>query len=128
RQRDHGAAKGDLLQHLLGDPEPEDLGNEQVRIDQGRLPQTLAAYQPVPEGGHRNRAHADQDADRLAAFLPDQDAEHDAAHAQHRQDRADDVDLPWPGVGHVLNQFDAGQHDRDDDHLQQEADPPGQIG
>ena len=31
RERDHRAAEGDLLEHLLGDAEPEDLRLEQVR-------------------------------------------------------------------------------------------------
>ena len=35
--------------------------------------------------------------------------------------------LPGPGVRHVADQPDAGQHDRDDDGLEQEADAPRQV-
>ena len=45
--------------------------------------------------------------DRLAAFLPHEDAEHDATHAHDRQHRADHVDSRGPGVRHVLDQPDA---------------------
>ena len=37
----------------------------------------------------RDRADSQQRADGLAALLPDEDAEHDAAHADDREDRAD---------------------------------------
>ena len=45
-----------------------------------------------------------------------------------RQDRADLVDLPIPGVRDVLEESDLRQHDRDHDDLEQEADPPRQVG
>ena len=65
-----------------------------------------------------------QRADRLAALLPDEDAEHDAAHAEDGEHRADDVDVARAGVRHVADEPDPGQHDRDDDDLEQEADAP----
>ena len=57
------------------------------------LPSRLRRTQPVDQAGQRDRADAQERADGLAALLPDQDAEHDAAHADDGQDRADDVDL-----------------------------------
>ena len=45
----------------------------------------------------------------------------------HREDRADHVDLPRPGVGHVVDELDLGQHDRDHDDLEPEADAPREV-
>ena len=91
------------------------------------MPLTLPP--PEPDDQRRQTDHPDRQegGDRLA-FLPHQDAEHDAAHAQDREDGADHVDGPRPGVGGVTDEPDAGQHDGDDDDLEQEPDPPRQIG
>jgi hypothetical protein len=66
---------------------------EQVRVEQGHL--SLAFAPDEPPGQHRERHGPDrhQQADVLAALLPDQDPQHDAAHADDGQDGADDVDL-----------------------------------
>ena len=91
------------------------------------LPVTLAAHEPPGEQRERDRADRDQQADELAAFLPDEDAEHEPAHPDHREDRPDEVDLPRPRVGDVVDELDLGQHDRDHDDLEPEADAPGQV-
>ena len=100
---------------------------EQVRVEQRRLPLPLAAHEPPGQQRERDRADRDQQPDGLASFLPHQDPEHDAAHADDGEDRADHVDLPRPGVGDVVDELDLGQHDRDDDDLEHEADPPRQV-
>ncbi len=128
RQRDHQAAERDLLHHLLGDPAPEVGGPEQVGVEQGLLARALAPDQPGGEGREGGDADRDQGAHRLAALLPDEDPQHDAAHAEDGEDRADGVDAAWPGVRDVLHHLDPGEHDRDDDDLQQEADAPRQVG
>ena len=92
------------------------------------LSSRLRRSQPPDQPGQRDRADRQQRADGFAAFLPHQDAEHDAAHAEDGEDRADAVDAPRAGVGNVADEFDAGQHDRDDDDLEQERDPPRQVG
>ena len=92
------------------------------------LPSALAPDEPVGEGGERDGADGHQEADELAALLPDEDAEHDAAHADDGQDGADQVDLARSGVGDVLDEADLGQDDGDDDDLEAEADPPRQEG
>ena len=51
-----------------------------------------------------------------------------AAHADHGEDRADDVDLARPRVGHVVDELDLRQHDRDHDDLEPEADAPREVG
>ena len=104
------------------------LGPEQIRVEQRRLPLPLAPHEPVDQRRHGDRADRQERTDGFAAFLPDQDAQHDAAHAQDGEDRADHVDAPGPGVGHVVDEPDAGQHDRDDDDLEQEPDAPRQVG
>ena len=73
-------------------------------------------------------ADRDQDADELPALLPDEDADDDAAHADGRQQRADDVDVARAGVGHVLDRPQAAEDDRDHDDLEQEPDAPRQEG
>ena len=102
--------QGDLLEQLLGDPEPEDPGLEQLRVQQRRLPLALAPAKPEDQRGQGQRPDYQERGDRLAAFLPDQDAEDDAAHAEHGEDRTDQVDGPRPGVGRVADEPDAGQH------------------
>jgi hypothetical protein len=43
----------------------------------------FAAHQPVTEPGHRDRTDSQQSSDGLAALLPHQDAQHNAAHAKY---------------------------------------------
>ena len=100
---------------------------EQARVEQGRLPRPLAPHKPVGEQRKGDRSDRDQQSDELAAFLPDENAEHEAAHAEHREDRADQVDLPRPRVGHVTDELDLRQHDRDHDDLEPEADTPREV-
>jgi hypothetical protein len=106
RQGDHQSAERDLLQHLPGDPQAEDRRLEQLGVDQRRLPLALAAQEPPREGPEPDDADREQRRHGLAAFLPDEDAEHDAAHPQHGQDRADDVHLPGARVRRVLHELD----------------------
>src|SRR5204863_9950666 len=69
----------------------------------------------------------DQRADRPAALLPDEDPEHDAAHAEGRQDRADYVDAAVARVRHVVDAAAAEEHDRDDQDLAPERHAPGEV-
>ena len=94
RQRDHQAAERDLLQRLRRDAEPEVLRLEEAGVDQRRLALALALDEPPGERAERDEADREEHADRSAALLPDEDPEHDAAHAERREDRADDVDAP----------------------------------
>ena len=55
-------------------------------------------------------AHREQRADRAAALLPDEDPEHDAAHPERRQDRADDVDAAISRVRRVVDAPAAEEH------------------
>ena len=92
RQGDHQAAERDLLQRLRRDAEPEVLRAKEAGVDERGLSLALALAQPPGERAERDDADGDQRAHRLAALLPDEDAEHDAAHAERGEDRADDVD------------------------------------
>ena len=99
---------------------------EQARVEQRRAALALAADEPPDQRGHRDEADRDQDADGLAALLPDEDAEDDAAHPDRREGGADGVDRARPGVGHVVDELQAGQHEHDHDRLEREADAPRQ--
>ena len=101
---------------------------EQVRVEHRDLALTVAPHEPARERRQRQRAEHDQQHDVVAAFLPDQDAEHHAAHAQDREDRSDDVEVSVARVRDVLDELDLRQDDRDHDHLEQEPDAPGQVG
>ena len=57
----------------------------------------------------RDDADRQEQGDGFATLLPDEDAQHQSAHPEHRQERTDEVDLPWPGVRHVLDQPAAQQ-------------------
>ena len=126
RKGDHRSAQGDLLEHLLGDADAEVQVREELRVEQGGLAASLALDEPVGERREGDRAHGDDETDELAAFLPDEDPQHDPAHAHDGQDGAHHVDLAGPRVGHVLDETDLGQHDGDDHDLETEADPPRQ--
>ena len=128
RQGDHGPAQRDLLQHLTRDPGGEVRVPEQVRVEQGHLALALAPDQPPGQQHQRHGTDDHEQADELAALLPDQDPEHHAAHADDGQDRADHVDLARAGVRDVADQPDLAQDDGDDDDLQREPDPPRQVG
>ena len=93
RQRDHRAAQRDLLEHLTGDAGGEVRVPEQVRVEQGHLLRPLAPDEPPGQGrqGHGSDRH--EQADELAALLPDEDPEHHPTHAEHGQQGADQVDL-----------------------------------
>ena len=115
------------MQHLLGDPHLESLGFEQIRVDQRRLACPFAPRQPERKSDQTGRAEHKQPGHSLAALLPDQDAQDDAAHSEHREHGTATVDHPRAGIRHVPYESDAGQHNRDDDGLQQESNPPGQV-
>jgi hypothetical protein len=95
RQGDHRPTKGDLLEELLGDPEPEQLGREQLRVEQRRPPLPLAPDEPPDQRRHGDHAERQERGHGLSPLLPHQDAEHDAAHAQDGQDGADHVNGRW---------------------------------
>ena len=106
------------------DPEPEQLRREQVRVDQGGL--ALRACGAPASTRTRPSEIAPIARSSPTASPPschDEDAQHEAAHAEDGEDGADDVDLPRPGVRHVADEPAAGQHDRDDDDLEQNATP-----
>ena len=128
RERDHQPAERDLLQGLGRDSEPEVLRGEEAGVEQRRLALALALPEPPPERSERDQADRDQRADRAAAFLPDEDPQHDAAHPDGREDGADVVDSPRAGVRHVVDASAAEQHERDDQNLPAEGDAPGEIG
>jgi hypothetical protein len=58
----------------------------------------MAPHEPPGQRPQRKRADRDQQHDVIAALLPDQDAQHHAAHPHDGQDRADPVD---PAVSRV---------------------------
>ena len=75
------------------------------------MPSRLRFDQPASQQRQRNRTERHDQADPLAAFLPDEDSEHDAAHADDGQHRTHRIDVTWPGVFHVADEPDARQHD-----------------
>ena len=104
------------------------LGTEEIWIDQRRFTLPFATDKPAGKTSERDCA-ADQDRQHiLSALLPDQNAEHDAAHAQDREERTHDVYLSPARIRHVMHQLDAGEHDTDDHYLEQKGDSPGEIG
>ena len=72
----------------------------------------LALGEPPDERPERNHADGDERADRLAALLPDEHPEDDAAHAHRREDRSDDVDTFRARVRHVVDELDAEERSR----------------
>ena len=80
--------------------------------------------EPEDQPGQCDGTDRQERCDGFAPFLPYQDAEHDAAHAQDGEHGADHVDPPWSGVGRIVDESDVGEHDRDDDDLEQEPDAP----
>ena len=104
--------KRDLLHHLLADPDPEVREPEQVGIEQGQLAGALAFDEPPRQQRERDRADRHEQHDRLAAFLPHEDAEHDAAHADDGQHGTDRVDVARTGVLDVADELHARQAPR----------------
>jgi hypothetical protein len=99
------------------DAEPEDGDRNRSGSIRASLPSRLrrTSHQPATPG---DRADGDERADRLAALLPDQDAEHDAAHAEDRE-QAPPGRSSLARVGTSLTRpIPTGR--RDDHELQQE--------
>ncbi len=128
RERDHQPAQGDLLEGLGRDPEAEVLRFEEDRVDQRRLAFALPTDDPPRERSQRDQADGDQGGNGLAALLPDEDPEHDAAHADCGEDRADDVNLSRAGERNFPDEPGSDEHDRDDHDLPGECDPPREVG
>ena len=84
------------------------------------------SHQPSPTIATAPTAMSD--ADGLAALLPDEDAEHDAAHADHRQDRADDVERRAARCRGRRGRARCPTARCDDDRLEEEGDAPRQVG
>ena len=91
-------------------PNRNTAGAEEAGVDQGRLSAALATHQPVGERRHRGSPDDEQGADCLAALLPHEDAEHDPAHAHHRERGTDEVDAARPRVGDVAHEPDVDEH------------------
>src|SRR4249919_2948930 len=102
-------------------------GFEEARVEQRHLPPALATYEPPSQGRERDGTDRHCQPDVGASLLPDQDAEDDPAHPDDREDRSDKVDLTRPRVGDVADELDLGEHDRDHDDLEQEANAPRQV-
>ncbi len=92
------------------------------------LPSRLRRLSHHANDTSADRARCEQRADRLAALLPDEDAEHDSTHAQDGQDGADDVHVARARVRRVLHELDPREHDQDHEVLAQERDAPGEVG
>ena len=105
RQRDHRPAERD---RSAASGTRRRAGTASCRNRSGSssvgLPSRLRRDEPAGERAERDEADRDQEADELPALLPDEDADHDAAHADGRQDRADDVDAARARVRHVADQ------------------------
>ena len=100
---------------------------EQIRVQQRGLALPLAADQPVGEGGQHHGTEAHDQSHIAAALLPHEDAEDEATHADDGEDGAHGVDLARPGVGNVLDQANLGEHHQNDQCLEPEPHPPGQV-
>ena len=107
RERDHQAAERDLLQRLRRDPEAEVLRLEEAGVEKRGLPLALAPDEPPRERAEADDPDREQRADGRAALLPDEDPEHDAAHPDRGEDRADDVDAAGARVRDVVDELAA---------------------
>ena len=128
RQRDQHPSQRDLLQEELEDADAEQLGREERRIEQSGLAFALAAAEPVHQARHRRHADREQCGDGLAALLPDEDADDEAAHADDREERADVVDRAVARVRHVADLPAPQQDDDDDQGLERESRAPRDGG
>ena len=126
RQDDQEPAQRDLLEQDLGDAVAEQLGREQGWIEQRGLALALASDEPVHQAHHRSRADREEQRDGLAALLPREDPDDEAAHADHREERPRNVDRPVSGVGHVTDAAAPQKDDCDDERLDHEPDAPRQ--
>jgi len=97
-----------------------------VGSNRRRLAVAPAADEPAHQREREQRPCEQQHRDRLAAFLPGQDAQDQQRHAQDRQDRPDDVDAAVPAVGHVADQPGPEQNAGDDHRFEQETHTPRQ--
>src|SRR5207253_9612288 len=88
----------------------------------------LAADEQVDEAGHPRDADRQQGRDGYAALLPDEDADEQAAHADHRQSRADDVDRAIARVRHVPDPPRTREDGEDDQALDEKSRPPREDG
>ena len=113
-----------MLEHDLGDAVAEQLGREQGRIEQRGLALALASAKPVHQARHRSRPDREEQRDGLAALLPREDPDDEAAHADHREERARDVDRPVSRVGHVADAAAPQKDGCDDERLDEEPDAP----
>ena len=59
----------------------------------------LAVHEPVRQRRHCDCANDQHPTDVLTALLPDEDAQHDPAHAEDGEHGAHDVDPTGTGVG-----------------------------
>ena len=116
-------------EHLPGDPEPEQLGPEQVGVEQRRLAARACA---APATRRATRARPRRR--RAARRRPRRPPATRGCRARRRPCRATERTAPTtstsrgPVYGTSLHQPDAGQHDGDDHDLEQEADPPREVG
>ncbi len=124
-QRDEQAAERDVLKDALADSEAEELGLEEVRVEQRGLALALSAAEPPDERDRADSAHREENADPLAALLPDEDAEHQQGHREDGEHRSHEIDAPVPGERLLADQPAAEQDAGDDDRLDRESDPPG---
>ena len=81
RERDQQSPERYLLEDPLEDPEAEQLRREQRGIEERGLALALPADEPVHERSQRSHPEHEKSRHGFAALLPDEDAEHDAAHA-----------------------------------------------
>ena len=127
-KHDHHATERDLLQHLLGDAQPEVRRREQLGVDQrrlGRLSSRVATTSTSPVIASAPRAIKAPTAS--PALLPHEHAEHDAAHGDDREHRANGVDLSVAGEFDVLHESDSCKDNRDHHRLQEKRGAPRHV-
>ena len=124
RQRDQHPAQRHLLQEDPGRAGREQLRPEQRRIEQRGLPGAFAPNEPVDEPCHPRHADRKQRSDRFAALLPDEHADDQPAHPDHRESRADSIDRPIARIRHVADTPRPRQHGQDDQALHKKPGAP----
>src|SRR5262245_22658069 len=75
------------------------LGVEKAGIEQRRPTSAFALDEPIDEPRQSGRADSKDYPNRFTALLPQEDAQDDAAHADHREQRIDAVHLTRAVVG-----------------------------
>jgi hypothetical protein len=118
--------QGDLLEQLLGDADPEVRRPEQLRTEQNGTSPALAPPQPQRQAHQRGHTDEHERPDALATLVSHQHTEDDAAHTRDREEHAHRVP-PVPLVGHISHEADPGQDHGDDNNLEREAQPPGNV-